>query len=160
MTITLIESRTAYRIFAASRNHGEAIIWRWTADKSCCKGFLNCLWRCEHEQPILCWCSHMLLRGNSTLQSTSHYPTNNPRATHWIEHVQPDEEILGFSMHSMDWLSHWNINRLSLKHAWLVNIDTHLCNDTPHLVVVHRVWCGAHQLDLVAQSATRKVLDG
>jgi hypothetical protein len=37
-------------------------------------------------------------------------------------------------------------------------VVTYLCNDTPHLV--YRVWCGAHQLDLVVQSATRKLLDG
>ena len=37
-------------------------------------------------------------------------------------------------------------------------VVTYLCNETPHLV--YRVWCGAHQLDLVVQSATRKLLEG
>ena len=37
-------------------------------------------------------------------------------------------------------------------------VVTYLCNDTPHLV--YRVWCGAHQLDLVVQSATRRLLGG
>jgi hypothetical protein len=37
-------------------------------------------------------------------------------------------------------------------------VVTYLCNNTPHLV--YRVWCGAHQLDLVVQSATRKLLEG
>ena len=34
----------------------------------------------------------------------------------------------------------------------------YVCNNTPHLV--NCVWCGAHQLDLVAQSATRQLLHG
>jgi hypothetical protein len=37
-------------------------------------------------------------------------------------------------------------------------VVTYLCNNTPHLV--YCVWCGAHQLDLVVQSATRKLLEG
>ena len=35
-------------------------------------------------------------------------------------------------------------------------VVTYLCNNTPHLV--YRVWCGAHQLNLVVQSATRHLL--
>ena len=37
-------------------------------------------------------------------------------------------------------------------------VVTYLCNNTPHLV--YCVWCGAHQLDLVVQSATRHLLHG
>ena len=37
-------------------------------------------------------------------------------------------------------------------------VVTYLCNNTPHLV--HLVWCGAHQLDLVVQSVTRHLLHG
>ena len=37
-------------------------------------------------------------------------------------------------------------------------VVTCLRNNTPHLV--YCVWCGAHQLDLVVQSATRKLLEG
>jgi hypothetical protein len=37
-------------------------------------------------------------------------------------------------------------------------VVTYLCNNTPYLV--YRVWCGAHQLDLVVQFATRHLLHG
>jgi hypothetical protein len=37
-------------------------------------------------------------------------------------------------------------------------VVTYLCNNTPPLV--YCVWCGAHQLDLVVQSATRHLLYG
>ena len=37
-------------------------------------------------------------------------------------------------------------------------VVTYLCNNTPNLV--YCVWCGAHQLDLVVQSAKRQLLHG
>jgi hypothetical protein len=103
----------------------------------------------------ICFCIETQL-----CKSASHCPTI-PRASHWIEHVQRDKEVLGCFMRSMDekliGISTDGALNMTGRYQGVV---TYLCNDTPHLVVVHRVWCGAHQLDLVAQSATRKVLDG
>ena len=42
--------------------------------------------------------------------------------------------------------------------GWYQGVVIYLCNNTPYLV--YCVWCYAHQLDLVVQSATRHLLHG
>ena len=109
-------------------------------------------------QSILCWCLYSLLLGLSSIQSTSHCPTSS-WVSHWIKHVQLDKKFLDtLCCGWKDKLIGISTDGASNMTGQYQGVVTYLCNNTPHLV--YHVWCGAHQLDLVVQSATRHLLHG